>query len=279
MITLGDFHVHTNFCPHGTNDSMESYVVAAIEKELEYITFTEHAPLPLNFIDPTPNKDSAMHWDDVNRYLLEGQRLKEKYKNRIRINIGFEIDYIEGYELETIDFLDKYGDKIDDSILSVHMLKAPNDEYVCLDFSIEEFSRIIDVFGSIDLVYARYYQTVERALEADLGKYKPSRIGHITLIEKFSKVHQPSNRFETELTDLLKLIHKKKYELDINTAGLYKEYCQSVYPPIDLIEIANNLGVPLVPGSDSHTSDHIARGFEQLPTNFSYSIPKKIQEG
>ncbi|WP_226034831.1 histidinol-phosphatase HisJ [Aquibacillus saliphilus] len=275
MKSIGDFHVHTNFCPHGTTDSMESYVLAAIDKGLEYLTFTEHAPLPKNFIDPTPEKDSAMRWEDIDNYLSEANRLKSLYKNKLIINVGFEVDYIEGFEQDTKELLNQYGDQLDDAILSVHMLKDPNGEYVCIDFSVEEFERIINLFGSVDAVYNCYYRTLEKALSSDLGKYKPIRIGHITLIEKFSKEYKPDAVYENEISAILNIIKDNKFELDANTAGLFKEYCGSSYPSQEIMMLANQLSIPLVFGSDSHASNHIARGFNLLLT--SSSLPRHLR--
>ncbi|MDL4839562.1 histidinol-phosphatase HisJ [Aquibacillus rhizosphaerae] len=273
MNTIGDFHVHTNFCPHGSNDSMESYVVAAINKGLKSITFTEHAPLPKTFIDPTPNRDSAMLWEDVDKYLNEANELKEKYKNTLNIKIGFEIDFISGYEESTKELLNHFGPHIDDAILSVHMLQAPNGEYVCIDYSVEEFERIIQQFGTIDNVYKTYYKTIKQAILSDLGKYKPIRIGHLTLIEKFSKVFRAKEDYLQEINGLLDLINEKQYELDANTAGYYKEYCNNCYPSLDIMRIASDKGIRLIPGSDSHASKHIGRGFEQIPDDITLSSP------
>ncbi|WP_117169549.1 histidinol-phosphatase HisJ [Paraliobacillus sediminis] len=276
MQVTGDFHVHTNFCPHGSSDLMEEYVLEAIEKDLAYISFTEHAPLPVTFVDPTPEKDSAMRLEDVRSYIKEGNRLKEKYQDKITIFIGFEVDFIEGYQGETEQFLNQYGLELDDAILSVHMLKAPNGSYVCLDYSAEEFKRIIGLFGSIDAVYKAYYQTVKRAVTQDLGKYKPTRIGHLTLIEKFVTLFPSTHPFDHELDELLKLIKEKEYQLDLNTAGLYKEHCKRIYPNQSVIAKANQLSIPFVTGSDSHVARTISRGFELLPEDILSSLPKRL---
>ncbi|MDZ7834324.1 MAG: hypothetical protein U5K84_02370 [Alkalibacterium sp.] len=76
---------------------------------MKKITFTEHAPLPIE--DPTPEKDSAMKMEDVETYLAQGRRLKDKYQEDIEVNIGFEVDYIEGKENETAEFLKKYPER------------------------------------------------------------------------------------------------------------------------------------------------------------------------
>lgn len=41
-----DGHVHSHYCPHGSNDSFEEYLTKAIELGIEEITFTEHMTMP-----------------------------------------------------------------------------------------------------------------------------------------------------------------------------------------------------------------------------------------
>ncbi|WP_194709707.1 histidinol-phosphatase HisJ [Radiobacillus deserti] len=259
----GDFHVHTQYCPHGSKDTMEAYILRAIEKGLESLTFTEHAPLPDSFVDPVPNQDSAMSWTDVDAYLADGEKLKQKYKDDIHIKIGFEVDYIEGFEKETKNILNYFGSKIEDSILSVHMLRI-NDEYVCIDYSVDEFERILSLSNGIDSLYTLYYNTLKQSILADLGTYKPRRIGHMTLIEKFRKRFPTATDFSSLQKEILLLIQQEHLELDVNTAGFFKDWNENCYPPQQLIYKAKELGIPLVPGSDSHTAKHIARGFNRI---------------
>ena len=274
MNSIGDFHIHSQYCPHGTNDSMESYVKAAIKKNLKYITFTEHAPLPKEFNDPTPERDSAMQLDDVDNYLKEGMLLKEKYKHNITVNIGFEIDYIEGFESELDLFFENYKQYIPHSILSVHMLKAPNGEYVCIDFSAEEFGRIISLFGSVEAVYDQYYRTMKQAILTNFKNVGPNRIGHLTLINKFAKLYPAQEDYKEQITNLLNIIKQQNYVLDANSAGLFKQHCQESYPNQSIMRLANELNIPLIYGSDSHTAKHVGRGLDHfdgvyfsLPTN------------
>ncbi|MGV3489536.1 MAG: histidinol-phosphatase HisJ [Tuberibacillus sp.] len=274
MQSKGDFHVHTPFCPHGTDDTLESYVEAALQKGLSYLSFTEHAPLPDNFIDPVPEQDSAMKMAEVERYFAEVDHLKKKYKGKIKIRHGFEVDYIEGFEQETAALLKHFGRQVEDAILSVHMLKAPNGEYVCLDYSPEEFGRMVELFGSIDEVYKAYYETVIKSIKANLGVFKPKRVGHITLIEKFSKLFIPNSNYDGYIDIILQLIKENNYALDVNTAGLYKEYCGKSYPAADILKKSQRLNIPLIFGSDSHTSEHIGRGLDLFPNELVFSKPK-----
>ncbi|SER09819.1 histidinol-phosphatase (PHP family) [Gracilibacillus ureilyticus] len=273
MAIIGDYHVHTNFCPHGSEHTIEQYIESAISLGLKEISFTEHAPLPQSFADPTPEKDSAMSWDDLSKYIEQITRYKRIYHNKIAINLGFELDYIEGFEDEITYFLNDTGSVIDDSILSVHMLKNPADNYVCLDFSREMFAEIINQFGSVDKVYEEYYRTLQLAIQADLGRYKPKRIGHITLIEKFIKKYPPENNYDKTIDLILDEIINQNLSLDINTAGLFKEDCKQIYPSKPVIQKAYNKGIPLIPGSDSHVSSQLTTGFNQLPADITFSTP------
>lgn len=258
-----DGHIHSPFCPHGSTDSMESYVKKAITLDLEEISFTEHAPLPGSFQDPAPTKDSSMKAEDVERYFEEGNRLKEKYKKEIKINIGFEIDFIEGYEEEISKFLDRWGNEIDDSILSVHMVQTEKG-FICMDYGMEEFGKLVSRFGTVNKVHEIYYQLIEKSIFADLGKYKPNRIGHLTLANKFQRQYPVSEDFSPTILSLLKKIKEQDMELDANSAGWYKPDCLESYPPLDFIQEAQRLGITIVPGSDSHQSKDLARGFAKF---------------
>ena len=50
-------------------------------------------------------------------------------------------------------------------------------------------------------------------------------------------------------------------ELDFNTAGLYKPYCNEVYPGKQILQIACEKKIPLVFGSDAHSISEVGRGY------------------
>ena len=154
-----DGHIHSPYCPHGTSDSFELYIEKAIANEFTDITFTEHAPAPHGFIDTVPDQDSFMRSEYLEPYIIELQKLKNKYARDINIRIGLEVDYIEGYEKETKNLLDQIGHQLDDSILSVHFLLFDN-KFECLDYSPDSFSTFVEHVGSLDAVYKLQNQTV-----------------------------------------------------------------------------------------------------------------------
>lgn len=197
-----------------------------------------------------------MSEDHLLAYFNELKELKEKYKHSIKINIGVEVDYIEGYEKEIKEMLDKYGEYIDDSILSVHMIKI-NDEYHLIDYSPEKFGELVDLLGSIENVYYKYYDTVKMAVNSDLGRYKPRRIGHLNLVRKYNKIYPYDYSGNEKLEEIVRIVKSKDYELDFNVSGYRKSYCNEAYIDGYLLKLVRDYNVKTILGSDSHTHDTV----------------------
>lgn len=258
-----DGHIHTPFCPHGSKDAFELYIEKAISNNFDEITFTEHAPLPKGFIDPTPEQDSGMDEKDLLDYFQQLKQLKERYQSQIRINIGLEVDYIVGFEQQTRDFLNTYGHYLDDAILSVHFLQHEG-QYDCIDFSKEVYLNFAEKVGGIKVMYSQYYETVKKSIDVDLGPYKPKRIGHPSLIHKFQLAHNEVIDDQMQIKALLDHMKTNGYELDVNSAGLSKSLCKEPYPPYEAINYARAIQVPLVFGSDAHTAKDLHQHFHTL---------------
>src|SRR5690625_6555548 len=107
------------------------------------------------------------------------------------------------------------------------MLNVSNKDYACLDYSCKEFGRIIECIGSVESVYQTYYETVKKAVMAELGVYKPTRIGHLSLVEKYQLKYPYQFNNDEIINEILALIKTKNYSLDLNTADLHKPLFQS----------------------------------------------------
>ncbi|AQQ54514.1 histidinol-phosphatase HisJ [Planococcus lenghuensis] len=252
-----DGHVHSHFCPHGTDAPMEEYVQKAIGLGLEVITFTEHAPLPEGFADPVPGQDSSMRAEDVPAYLAEGRRLADKYTGQIEVRTGFEVDYIEGFEEGTNAFLTAYPDAARHSILSVHFLKL-DDGYFCLDYSAEMFERKAEEV-SVQSLYRAYERTLRLAIARPFGDLTPPVLGHINLIHKFRKRVKADDPIDWE--DVLRQAETNDFTLDYNFAGIDKADYGEAYPDADILAIARLYSTPLQTGSDAHHPDDVGRYF------------------
>ncbi|MGG3803765.1 histidinol-phosphatase HisJ [Metabacillus fastidiosus] len=257
-----DGHIHTNYCPHGTPDSLEEYVQLAINKGFNEISFTEHAPLPEGFTDPTPLRDSAMQLSSMDDYIRSIEHIKKKYSNDLRINIGLEIDYIENYEQGTKDFLNEYGKYLDDSILSVHFLHI-SDRYYCIDYDDKTFGEMVKLAGSLQTLHHTYYETVLKSIRSSLGQFKPKRIGHLTLAHKFQKKFPVTFDIKNIMINILSAIKEEQLEVDFNVAGLRKELCGDIYPLPWIAELAYQQKIPLIYGSDAHSARDLGKDYEK----------------
>ena len=267
-----DGHTHTEFCPHGSGDRAEAMVQKAIELGFTHYSFTEHAPAPGGFLDRVPEsrrevvRTSHMLPQDTEAYLEEMWRLKERYGKQIHLSIGFEVDYLEGYESWTRAFLDKYGPWTDDGVLSVH--------YLCLDGIYHPIDsdlrytadRLVPALGGYSAFCRAYYETVLSSVKADLGSRKPRRIGHMSLCRKYRKelehAEEPGAGTGELIGECLDQIMARGFELDFNTAGLYKSLCNEFYPGETIAAEAARRGIPLVYGSDAHGAEQVGRAYE-----------------
>lgn len=85
IANLTNYHSHCLYCDGRAN--MEDFVRFAISDGFTAYGFSSHAPLPFATA-------WTMEWDNMNDYLSEFNRLKEKYADRIELYVGLEIDYL-----------------------------------------------------------------------------------------------------------------------------------------------------------------------------------------
>ena len=250
-----DGHIHTPFCPHGSQDSFEKYIEEALKCGRKEISFTEHFPMPNHVTTKAFQEECALREDLVIPYLQAVKVVKEQYAHQIKINVGFEVDYIEGKEKEIAALLNKYGEEIEDSLLSVHFVKY-EDKYYAIDY-LPEFKALLEAVGSIEKVYDIYFNTVLKSIKADLGAFKPKRIGHPTLVRIFHKKYPCEYKQNELLEKIIEAVAQEEYEIDYNVAGLRKPYCGETYPSGKLLELILARNIKMIYGTDAHNSKDI----------------------
>ena len=84
-----NYHTHTCRCGHASG-SDEEYINFAIEAGIKYLGFSDHAP----FIFPDGYEaDWRVPLSGAQEYVNSISALREKYRDRIEIKIGFEMEY------------------------------------------------------------------------------------------------------------------------------------------------------------------------------------------
>ncbi len=84
-----NYHTHTPRCHHAIGEP-EEYVLRAIDGGIKYMGFSEHAP----FICANGEESSyRLPMKEVKDYYNEIKALAKKYKDKIDIKVGFEMEY------------------------------------------------------------------------------------------------------------------------------------------------------------------------------------------
>lgn len=269
-----DGHTHTQFCPHGSGDDAELMIQKAIKMRFEEYSITEHAPLPETFGDVyageiTGYTEASITMEQVEPYLEFAEKMQQKYRDQIKINVGFEVDYLPGFENLTTEFLNRFGSRTQDNVLSVHFMPGKDNKFWCVDDTISDFATgFATSLTDPQILFNHFFNLELQAVTADLGEYKPQRIGHLTLIRKFQdyfNLPQQLDEKNTALIDeILQEIKQRGYQLDLNTAGLYKEYCNEIYPSKNIVSQASQMKIPLVFGSDAHSIKEVGHGYHEI---------------
>ena len=251
-----NYHCHSNYCD-GTG-TIEEYILSAINKNIRSIGFSSHAPLPFK------NKWS-MDIEKLPSYINDLTLLKDKYQDKIEIYSSLEIDFIEGVNGVNSPFLNNI--ELDYSICSVHFLEKCSDgNFLEIEGSTNTFLKGLEEFwdNDKDEMITSYFNAFKKMLDTS----EPTIIGHLDKIKMHKDrnhnfiLDSKSNHYKTQSISCLEAISKSNSFLEINTRAIYKKDLKEPYPSLSLIQIANELKIPLVLNSDSHHPSEIDYSFE-----------------
>lgn len=243
-----NYHSHTYRCGHADLDMKdEEYVEEYIKIGFEKIAFTDHCP-EKNEIDNRPN--IRMKYTQKDEYLNSIKRLKEKYANKVEIQVGYEVEYLPGEE-ENIKELKEESDKI---ILGQHFIYDNNKD-------LRIFGR--DNYTDEELI--RYANYIEKAMQLNI----PDIIAHPDMYmvnrDKFGDIEtEVANNIckcaekyniplEINLNNIYKEIYFKNNKLNDLTNEVIKEKLKEVYYPCkEFWKIATKYNIKVLYGIDSH---------------------------
>ena len=233
-----DLHNHTILCNHATG-TVDEYVERAIELGIDEYGFSDHAPM--NF-DPKYRMDISQK-QLYEKWVLDA---KEKYKDKIKVLLAYEVDYLDGYILDEI-----INAKVDYLIGSVHFLKNKNEMW---GFDNPEF---IGVYKSkdIDSIWVEYFDAIKSMAKTGLFDI----VGHFDLIKVFKFL--PKKDIRLIAKEALLEIKKANMVLEINSAGLRKPITET-YPSKQLLELAFELDINITFGSDAHSVEQVGYMYE-----------------
>ena len=240
-----NYHTHTQFCD-GKNTA-EEMVLCAIERNFDELGFSSHSFVPFDM-------GYAMNEEDYPLYKAEIERLKKKYKDKIKILCGIELDYFSSAPKESFDYV----------IGSVHYVYK-NGEYVSLDRTAAEIADGADRLygGDIYALVEGYYSLLGNVVDKTCADI----VGHFDILTKF---HEQTPLFDTEHPRYVaawkaaadKLITKNVI-FEINTGAIARGRRTFPYPNEDILLYLAKRGARFCINSDCHYAEKIDFWFDE----------------
>jgi len=231
-----DLHNHTPRCNHAEG-SIDDYIRAAIEKEIDIFGFADHAPMDFD-------KRYRMGFEEMREYEAEVREAADRYQDRITIRLGYEVDYLPGHMDERVlkvpvDFL----------IGSVHFIGG-------WGFDNPEF---IGHYENADLnkIWRDYFDAVEAMARSGLFDI----VGHLDLIKVFN--YRPEGDIRPLAEGALDAIAAAEMTLELNAAGWRKPVGEA-YPSLDLLRMAYDRGIAVTFASDAHKPEQVGYKMAEL---------------
>ncbi len=244
----GDHHIHTRFCNHAQGE-MEAYVQAAIDKGLQSMTFLEHLECSICYDHRT--------WltpELFTEYFKEGTRLQEQYTGKIEIKIGVEVGYNPSAVEELRAMLVRFP--FEHVGLSYHFYFDGSRHLNMVSRRPENINGLTAV--GVDHVLNEYFTGLIQAC----NQIPCDKICHLDAALCYIPGLCFTEQHKALIEQLLLLMWEKNIALEVNTSGI--PIRSHPYPARDIVLRAQELGIPLIAGSDAHQPSQVGRYFEML---------------
>ncbi|MFV0436203.1 MAG: histidinol-phosphatase [Desulfopila sp.] len=234
------------FCLHAKDD-LEEIIKAYIDHGFPWVGITEHTPgIATELLYPdqlAAGLTPEFLLERFARYMKECRRLQALYADRIEIFAAMEIETYSGYETFIPQLIDRF--QPDYIVGSVHFVNDMD-----FDYSPAQYARVASAVGGHDRLYCRYFDIQYEMIE----RLRPAVVGHFDLIRIFDPDYRPRLR-KPEITERiirnLQLIKKYDLIMDFNIRSLLKG-ADEPYISADILRMARELDIAVVPGDDSH---------------------------
>ncbi len=251
-MSLVDLHVHTLFCD-GKN-TPEEVVLSAIEKGLTVIGLVAHSYTP--FDEP-----ACIPLEKVDEFIVEVNRLKVKYADKIKVLCGVEQDYYSTTSTDKFDYV----------IGSVHYL-FKDGKYLSVDETEELTVKAVKEHFDGDW-YAftkEYFSTVKNVVK----KTGADIIAHFDLVRKFNEGNKYFNiedeRYLSYAYDAVDCLINDGKLFEINVGRLKSGKAKEPYPSKKIMEYIMQKGGRFILSSDAHDKNDVAYSFDKFSSLNNY---------
>ncbi len=240
-----NYHTHTKRCGHASGED-EEYVLAAIQAHYDGVGFSDHIMLPNIICDSV-----RARYEQKGEYLASIKNLKEKYKDQIKLYVGFECEWDSHFVKYYQSLLD--NKEVDYLIFGNHGCYFKNGEH---NYKIRSKNAFLKI----------YLRKAVAALNSGLFKI----MAHPDLYMNYTPWTKEAEYVATIICQEAK---KNNVALEMNCGCILNDVKRMVYgenryryPYPEFWKIAKKTGNTIVVGLDAHH-----------PSAF-YSQNKKIME-
>ena len=221
-----NYHTHTFFCGHA--DGMcEDYIKRAIDCGIKNMGFSEHIP----FAFPDGYESFyRLRLSETKDYFSILKELREKYKEKINIKIGFEMEYYPKYFDEMLLSAKRYGAEY--LILGQHFIKQQAENHDGL-YVLKNNDSYEDL--------SEYVNCVVSAIKTGVFSY----IAHPDIFNYTGDVKS----YDEQMTKICVASREHNIPVEINFLGIREK---RTYPDNRFWELAGREKCPVTFGCDAH---------------------------
>jgi len=251
-----NLHTHSHFSDGSA--APEKYVEAALAQGLTALGFSDHSPLPFDNTFALREEKVAEYCETV----LSLKNFAASLPRYLAVFLGMEADFIPGMGYPFSHFRDNYP--LDYLIGSVHLVRngSPEDLWFIDGPDPATYDQgLNELFGGdIRKGVTAYYRQINEMLTTN----RMDIIGHLDKIKMHNR-----DRFFTEdepwyqalVDETLDLVKQKGVIAEVNTRGIYKKRCDSLFPGPAILKKMLALGIPVLISSDAHKPEEVSMLF------------------
>ena len=239
MPLLSNFHTHTVFCDG--KDTPEDMVKQALALGFKGLGFSGHM-------------DPDIHMD-IRKYFTEIHRLQNKYRDRIEILCGVELDILyDPASARGADYL----------IGSTHFLDVPSEVPMSVDSSEEHMSKLCrEYFGGDYYRLSRAYYDLEAQV---YDRLHCSFVGHFDLVTRFNDsmhfLDEADPRYWKPALEAMEYLVSEGVPFEINCGAVNRNRKKEFYPNHFLLKKLREMGGEILINSDAHQKELLNSAFD-----------------
>ena len=253
---IANYHTHTSRCHHASGTE-EEYIKKAIAEGLETLGFADHAPYvyPEGYVS-----HFKMTPDEAPDYYNTISALREKYRDKIEILIGYEAEYYPELWDATLEEWKKYPPEY--LILGQH--------YVGKEYDPKNGMHTFAKPGGAEKLKL-YVDTVIQGISTGAFTY----IAHPDMVNYSGNPHV----YDEEMTRLILAAKEREIPLEINLLGVAEN---RLYPNEPFWKLCGALSADAIIGCDAHSPSRVAVKEEitaayRIADKYGVNLLKKIK--